>query len=118
MVRSPAASGPHSSGDLVDSYRRLADESAPGGLLSAGGAFAHFPGAVLLAGHNGIVLNAHALAEPIGPLLQSGPHEALRPALLARLAGNAAPATTLLVPAAACGGGGGGGGGRGRVGQR
>src|SRR3546814_7062624 len=77
MVRSPAASGPHSPGDLVDSYRRLADEAAPGGLLSAG-AFAHFPGAVLLAGHNGIVLNANELAEPIGQLLQSGQHEELR----------------------------------------
>src|SRR3546814_12656896 len=78
MVRSPAASGPHSSGDLVDSYRRLADESAPGGLLSAGGAFAHFPGAVLFAGHNGIVLNANAMAQHIGQFLQSGQHADLR----------------------------------------
>src|SRR3546814_15111721 len=102
MVRSPAASGPHSPGDLVDSYRRLADEAAPGGLLSAG-AFAHFPGAVLLAGHNGIVLNANELAEPIGQLLQSGQHEELRTAVQAALAGNTAQVNPLLVQAVAGG---------------
>ncbi|HEY9548189.1 MAG TPA: diguanylate cyclase [Kiloniellaceae bacterium] len=87
----------------MDSYRRLADESAPGGLLSAGGAFAHFPGAVLLAGHNGIVLNANELAEPIGQLLQSGQHEELRTAVQAALAGNAAQVNPLLVQAVAGG---------------
>src|SRR3546814_16625297 len=94
MVRSPAASGPHSSGDLVDSYRRLADESAPGGLLSAGGAFAPFPGALLLAGHNGIVLKTHYLAEPIGPVLQSGPPQGLRAAVTGAPPRNPPPVPT------------------------
>src|SRR3546814_2728523 len=73
-ARSPAASGTSGTNDLVDQYRRLADEETPGGLLSAGGAFVDFPGAVLLAGHNGIVLNANDLAEPIGQVMQSGQH--------------------------------------------
>src|SRR3546814_18807603 len=62
-ARSPAASGTSGTNDLVDQYRRLADEETPGGLLSAGGAFVDFPGAVLLAGHNGIVLNANRSEE-------------------------------------------------------
>src|SRR3546814_10271286 len=56
-------------------------------------------GAVLLAGHNGIVLNANDLAEPIGQVLQSGQHEELRAAVQAALAGNAAQVSPLLVKA-------------------
>src|SRR3546814_15070470 len=98
-ARSPAASGTSGTNDLVDQYRRLADEETPGGLLSAGGAFVDFPGAVLLAGHNGIVLNANDLAEPIGQVLQSGQHEELRAAVQAALAGNAAQVSPLLAKA-------------------
>src|SRR3546814_11536249 len=89
-ARSPAASGTSGTNDLVDQYRRLADEETPGGLLSAGGAFVHFHGAVLLAGHNGILLNAKDLAQPTGQVLQSGQHADLRPAVQAALAGHAA----------------------------
>ena len=103
MVRSPAASGVPSANDLVDSYRRLADEAAPGGLLSAGGSLAQFPGAVLLAGHNGIVLNANELAEPIGQVLQSGQHEELHAAVQAALAGSTAQVNPLLVTATEAG---------------
>ena len=103
MVRSPAAGGVPSASDPVDSYRRLADEAAPGGLLSDGGCFAQFPGAVLLAGHNGIVLNANELAEPIGQLLQSGQHEELHAAVQAALAGNTAQINPLLVAATEAG---------------
>src|SRR3546814_12563260 len=98
-ARSPAASGTSGTNDLVDQYRRLADEETPGGLLSAGGAFVDFPVAVLLAGHNGIVLNAYDLAEPIGQVLQSGQHEELRAAVHSALAGNADPVSQLLVTA-------------------
>jgi diguanylate cyclase (GGDEF)-like protein/PAS domain S-box-containing protein len=97
MVRTPAANGAPGT-DLADSYRRLADEAAPGDLLS-GGAFSQFPGAVLLAGHNGIVLTANELAEPIGQVLQSGQHEELRAAVQAALAGHAAQVNPLLVKA-------------------
>lgn len=97
MVRSPAAGGAPATGDLKDSYRRLADEATPGGLLSAGGAFADFPGAVLVAGHNGIVLNANELAEPIAQVLQSGQHEELRAAVQAALRGHTAQVNPLLV---------------------
>jgi len=102
MVTSPATSGAPTTenrgkDDLADSYRRLADEATPGSLLTAGGAFAQFPGAVLLAGHNGIVLNANELAEPIGQVLQSGQHEELRTAVQAALAGHTAQVNPLLV---------------------
>jgi diguanylate cyclase (GGDEF)-like protein/PAS domain S-box-containing protein len=103
MVRSPAVSDP-AGADLVENYRQVAEEATAGGLLSAGGAFAQFPGAVLLAGHNGIVLNANELAEPISQVLQSGQHEELRAAVQAALAGNAAQINPLLVEAKEAGG--------------
>lgn len=96
MATSPAASDPLD-GDPVESYRRIVDETAPGGLLSAGGAFAQFPGAVMLAGHNGIVLNANDLAEPIGQVLQSGQHEELRAAVQLALAGRVGQINPLIV---------------------
>ncbi|MGF1594340.1 MAG: diguanylate cyclase domain-containing protein [Kiloniellaceae bacterium] len=103
MVRSPAVSGPSSEGDLTESYRRLVDETGPGGLLSAGGAFAQFPGAVMIAGHNGIVLNANELAEPLGQVLQSGQHEELRTAVQSALAGSVAQINPLVVKVAEAG---------------
>ena len=95
-VRSPEAGEP-SGEELAESYRRVVDETSPGGLLSAGGAFAQFPGAVMLAGHNGIVLNANEQAEPIGQVLQSGQHEELRAAVQVALAGRTAQINPLLV---------------------
>jgi diguanylate cyclase (GGDEF)-like protein/PAS domain S-box-containing protein len=103
MVRSPAASDPSNESDLTESYRRLVDEAGPGGLFSAGGAFAQFPGAVMLAGHNGIVLNANELAEPLGQVLQSGKHEELRTAVQAALAGGVAQINPLVVKVAEAG---------------
>ena len=90
-------SGPPRGHQLTDSYRRLVDEAAPGGVLSAGGVFTQFPGAVLLAGHNGIVLDANELAEPIGQVLRSGQNEELRSAIQAALAGNSAQINPLVV---------------------
>ena len=97
LVRSPATSGPSGEQDLAENYRRVVDDHSPGGLLSAGGAFAQFPGAVMLAGHNGIVLNANDQAEPISQVLQSGRHEELRAAVQVALAGRTAQINPLLV---------------------
>ncbi len=97
MARSPAVSGSPDNSELTESYRRLAEETAPGALLSAGGAFAQFPGAVLLAGHNGIVLSANDVAEPIRQVLQAGRHEELRTAVQAALAGTAAQVNPLVL---------------------
>jgi diguanylate cyclase (GGDEF)-like protein/PAS domain S-box-containing protein len=79
--------------------------SAPGlsptdgdGLFLAGGTMEHFPGAVLLAGANGVVLGANAAAEPIASLLQGGGGEELRQAISSALAGKAAQVTPLLLP--------------------
>src|SRR3546814_14980928 len=92
-ARSPAASGTSGTNDLVDQYRRLADEETPGGLLSAGGAFADFPGPVLLAGHNGIVLTANDLADPLAHAPQSGQHQHPPPPLHAPPAATPPPPT-------------------------
>lgn len=100
MTRVPAESGSTSESDLTDSYKLLIEEAAPGNLLSAGGVFAQFPGAVLIAGHNGIVLSANDLAEPIGQILQAGAHEDLRAAVMAALAGTAAQVSPLIVTTA------------------
>lgn len=97
LVRPPATSGPSGEPDLAENYRRVVDDHSPGGLLSAGGAFAQFPGAVMLAGHNGIVLNANDQAEPIAQVLQSGQHEELRAAVQVALAGRTAQINPLLV---------------------
>ena len=97
MARSPAVSGSSSDSELMDSYRQIVEENSSDGLLSAGGAFAQFPGAVLLAGHIGIVLNANELAEPIRQVLQAGQHEALRAAVQAALAGTVAQVNPLVV---------------------
>lgn len=99
MTRVPTASGSTIESDLTDSYKLLIEEAAPGNLLSAGGVFAQFPGAVLIAGHNGIVLSANDLAEPIGMILQAGAHEDLRAAVMAALAGTAAQVSPLIVTA-------------------
>ncbi len=100
MTRVPAESGSTSESDLTDSCKMLIEEAAPGNLLSAGGVFAQFPGAVLIAGHNGIVLSANDLAEPIGQILQAGAHDDLRAAVLAALAGTAAQVSPLIVTTA------------------
>ena len=67
------------------------------GLFSAGGSFERFPGAVLLAGQNGIVLAANAAAEPVVTLLQASGCEELRVAIESALAGRAALVNPLLL---------------------
>ncbi len=97
MARSPAVSGPPEARDPAEDYQRLVEQTPPGGLLSAGGAFAHFPGAVLIAGHNGIVLGANDQAEVIAQILQAGQHEELRAAIQAALGGTTAQVNPLVV---------------------
>ena len=103
MARSPAVSDPTSESSPKEDYQRLIDQVASGGLLSAGGAFAQFPGAVLIAGHNGIVLGANEQGEPIGQILQAGRHEELRAAIQAALAGTTAQVSPLVISTTASG---------------
>jgi len=97
MARPPAASGSPSKIDLQDGHLQLDEEDSPDGPLSLGGALAQFPGAVLIAGHNGIVLRANDLAEPIGQVLQAGHNEDLRAAIQAALGGSVAQVSPLVV---------------------
>ncbi|MEQ8355763.1 MAG: sensor domain-containing diguanylate cyclase [Kiloniellaceae bacterium] len=97
MVRSPATSGPPSEAKLLDGQETPTGQNNPSGLSSAGVAFDLFPGAVLMAGPNGIVLDANDLADPIGQILRSGQHEELRTAIQAALGGTAAQVNPLVV---------------------
>jgi len=73
------------------------EESADRGLFAAGGSFERFPGAVLVAGRNGLVLAANAAAEPIATLLQSGASDELRAAIHSALTGQVAQINPLLL---------------------
>ena len=53
-------------------YEGTVDEAIDLGLFAAGGSFERFPGAVLVAGHNGLVLAANDTATPIAAMLQRG----------------------------------------------
>jgi len=67
-------------------------------LFSPGGPFEGYPGALVLAGHNGIVLSANDQAEPIGAMLRSDRHPELRDGVRSALAGATAQIHPLLVP--------------------
>ncbi len=76
---------------------RLPGREAVIGLFSPGGPFEDFPGAVLVAGHNGVVLSANAAAEPIAELLKGGASAELLEALKAALDGKSAQINPLLI---------------------
>jgi diguanylate cyclase (GGDEF)-like protein/PAS domain S-box-containing protein len=80
-----------------DAYERFIDEQAELGLFAAGGPFESFPGAVLVVGRNGIVLDANRLAEPIVRLLQAGRCAELRDAVDVALDGKAGQVNPLLI---------------------
>ena len=84
--------------DVRDLQRSLIDEDAGSGLFSSGGAFEAFPGAVLVAGLNGVVLGANAAAQPIADFLQADEAQTLRAAIASALVGKAAQINPLLVP--------------------
>ncbi len=92
MVRLPATNA------SKQDYERAVGQAADFGLFSAGGSFERFPGAVLLAGQNNMVLGANATAEPIAALLNRGGCTELRDAIAAALAGRAAQVNPLLLP--------------------
>ncbi len=81
-----------------EDYERAVEQAADLGLFSPGGSFERFPGAVLLAGQNGMVLGANPAAEPIAALLKGGGSADLRAAIGAALAGRAAQVTPLVLP--------------------
>jgi diguanylate cyclase (GGDEF)-like protein/PAS domain S-box-containing protein len=78
-------------------YDGTEDEAIDLGLFAVGGSFERFPGAVLVAGHNGLVLAANEAAAPIAALLQRGTHEDLRAAIGSALSGQAAQINPLLL---------------------
>ncbi len=80
-----------------EDYERAVGQAIDLGLFSGGGSFERFPGAVLLAGQNGIVLAANPAAEPVAALLQGSGSEELRVAIEAALAGRAAQVNPLLL---------------------
>ena len=81
-------------------YERAVGQAVDLGLFSTGGSFERFPGAVLLAGQNGMVLAANDTAEPIAALLRCGGCEELRAAIHSALSGRAAQVNPLLLPPA------------------
>lgn len=82
---------------INQAYEGTVDESIDLGLFAAGGSFECFPGAVLVAGHNGLVLAANDTATPIANLLQRGASEELRAAINSALSGRAAQINPLLL---------------------
>lgn len=84
-------------------YERAVGQAVDLGLFSAGGSFERFPGPVLLAGQNGMVLAANRAADPMVTLLQGSSSEELRVAIEAALAGRAAQVNPLLLPPVADG---------------
>ena len=103
MARSPAASGPEQDKDQQNSGERILEEASPLSLMGAGGALELYPGAVLLAGHNGIVLHANEQAEPIAQQLKAAGNEELREAVRAAIMGTAAQVNPLIVTAVEAG---------------
>lgn len=86
--------GPDAATNAQHAYGPAVDDGEGGSLFSPGGSFQDYPGAVLLVGHNGIVLASNALGEPIGALLRGEGHGELRHAIRAALRG----ATTQVNP--------------------
>lgn len=81
-------------------YERVVGEDVGLDLFGAGGPFDGFPGAVLIAGHNGIVLATNDRAEDIGGMLRSGAFPDLRAAVTSALSGKAAQINPLFTPRA------------------
>lgn len=91
MARAPASTA------IDKAYDRAVDEAIDLGLFAAGGSFERFPGAVLVAGRNGLVLAANDAAASIATLLQRGASEELRAGVNSALAGRAAQINPLLL---------------------
>ena len=79
-------------------YELAVEQAADFGLFSSGGSFERFPGAVLLAGRNGMVLGANKTGDPIAMLLKRGACQELHDAIGSALDGRAAQINPLLLP--------------------
>ncbi len=79
------------------SLEQIAEDHPDLGLFSTGGPFENFPGPVLIAGRNGIVLGANAAADRLAKLLRSGGTPELREAINSALEGRAAQINPLLL---------------------
>jgi len=86
-----------------EDYRRVVDKTGDLSLFAPGGTFDKFPGPVIVAGRNGIVLTANAAAAPVVDLLRQGGSEELRSAINAAIDGHTAQVNPLLLPAEAPG---------------
>ncbi len=91
MAKAPASK------TMTETYDRAVEEAVDLGLFAVGGSFERFPGAVLVAGRNGMVLAANDSGAPIAALLQRGANEDLRAAVNSALAGRAAQINPLLL---------------------
>lgn len=81
-----------------EDYRRVVAETGDLSLFAPGGTFDCFPGPVVVAGRNGIVLTANAAAAAVVDLLRQGGSEELRTAINAAVDGRAAQVNPLLLP--------------------
>lgn len=90
------AKGPASK-TVDEAYDRAVEEAVDLGLFAVGGSFERFPGAVLVAGRNGMVLAANESAAPVAALLQRGASEDVRAAINSALSGRAAQINPLLL---------------------
>jgi len=99
MSKAPVknAAAPAYAGAVNAAVDEDAGEDVDLGLFAVGGSFERFPGAVLVAGHNGLVLAANETAAPIAALLQRGANEDLRAAIGSAISGQAAQINPLLL---------------------
>lgn len=100
MARLPAAEA------TEQDYERAADQAADMGLFAVGGSFENYPGAVLVAGRNGMVLGANASAEALATLLRQGGSPEVLEAINSALRGRAAQVNPLLLTSSEDRGGG------------
>jgi len=81
-----------------EDYRRVVAETGDLSLFAPGGTFDKFPGPVVVAGRNGIVLTANASAAAVVDLLRQGGSEELRTAINVAIEGRTAQINPLLLP--------------------
>jgi len=81
-----------------EDYQRVVAETGDLSLFAPGGTFDKFPGPVVVAGRNGIVLTANAAAAAVVDLLRQGGSEELLTAVNAAIEGRTAQVNPLLLP--------------------
>ena len=81
----------------VEDHQRTVDQAADLGLFSPGGFVERYPGAVVLAARDGIVLGANESGEPIASALRTDKCPELRDAINAAVAGRTGQVNPLLL---------------------